>query len=117
MTYDLAVPISSCPLTGVQKIIGGKWKIMILWYLSRGPSRFGEIKRTFPDITQAMLTKQLRELEEDEFVHREMYKEIPPRVEYSLTAKGEAFVPILHNMNEWAKVYLAQQKNQNEAPM
>ncbi|KWX74780.1 winged helix-turn-helix transcriptional regulator [Paenibacillus jilunlii] len=104
---------TNCPLTKVQKIVGGKWKIVILWYLSRGPKRFGEIKRTFPDITQAMLTKQLRELEEDGFVHREIFRKIPPRVEYSLTATGENFVPILRSMYDWGEVHLGAAKEQS----
>ncbi|WP_342427685.1 helix-turn-helix domain-containing protein [Paenibacillus sp. FSL L8-0158] len=101
---------TDCPLTKVQKIIGGKWKIVILWFLSRGTKRFGEIKRAFPDITQAMLTKQLRELEEDGFVHREIFREIPPRVEYSLTAHGANFVPILRSMYDWGEVHLEHSK-------
>ncbi|MFB5265276.1 winged helix-turn-helix transcriptional regulator [Paenibacillus enshidis] len=97
---------STCSLAKVQKIIGGKWKLVILWYLSRGPKRFGEINRAFPDITQAMLTKQLRELEEDGFIHREIYKEVPPRVEYSLTSFGGDFVPILHSIYDWGETHL-----------
>lgn len=96
----------TCSLAKVQKIIGGKWKLVILWYLSRGAKRFGEIRRAFPDITQAMLTKQLRELEVDGFVHREVFKEIPPRVEYSLTTDGTNFVPILHSIYDWGEVHL-----------
>ncbi|MEH7148464.1 winged helix-turn-helix transcriptional regulator, partial [Priestia megaterium] len=76
---------SDCGLNKVQKLIGGKWKLSLLWYISEETRRFGEIKRVFPDITQSMLTKQLRELESDGLLHREVYKEVPPRVEYSLT--------------------------------
>lgn len=95
-----------CDFTKLQKIIGGKWKILLLWVLTDGPKRFGELKRAFPDMTQGMLTKQLRELEEDQFVHREIFKEIPPRVEYSLTEKSKTFVPILYSMNDWSKEHL-----------
>jgi DNA-binding HxlR family transcriptional regulator len=63
-----------CGLNKVQKIIGGKWKLSLLWYLSDETRRFGEIKRMFPKITQSMLTKQLRELESDQLIHREVYK-------------------------------------------
>jgi DNA-binding HxlR family transcriptional regulator len=98
--------VTDCPLTMVQKIIGGKWKMVILWHLSRGTKRFGEIRRIFPDITQTMLTKQLRELEEDGFVFREIFKEIPPHVEYSLTSTGANFVPILRSIYDWGDVHL-----------
>ncbi|MCG7384503.1 helix-turn-helix domain-containing protein [Paenibacillus sp. ACRRY] len=95
-----------CALSKVQQLIGGKWKLMLLWYISEEPRRFGEIHRTFPDITQAMLTKQLRELENDGLVHREVYKEVPPRVEYSLTDLGKLFVPILRHMYDWGEEHL-----------
>ncbi len=94
---------SDCALSKVQKMVGGKWKLILLWYISEKPRRFGEINRSFPDITQSMLTKQLRELEHDGLVHREVYKEVPPRVEYSLTNLGQQFVPILHNMYDWGE--------------
>lgn len=90
-----------CGLNKVQKIVGGKWKLSLLWYISAETRRFGEIKRIFPDITQSMLTKQLRELESDGLLHREIYKEVPPRVEYSLTNLGQQFLPILQSMSEW----------------
>lgn len=95
-----------CALSKVQQMIGGKWKLSLLWYISEKPRRFGEIHRTFPDITQAMLTKQLRELEHDGLLHREIYKEVPPRVEYSLTDLGNNFVPILRNMYDWGEQHL-----------
>jgi len=90
-----------CGLNKVQRIVGGKWKLSLLWYISGETRRFGEIKRTFPNITQSMLTKQLRELEDDGLLHREVYKEVPPRVEYSLTKLGQQFMPILNSMSEW----------------
>ncbi|MCW3794437.1 helix-turn-helix transcriptional regulator [Paenibacillus sp. LS1] len=98
--------VVNCALNKVQKVIGGKWKLLILWYLLDRPKRFGEIKRAFPDTTQSMLTKQLRELEEDNLVHREVFKEVPPHVEYSLTNLGKGFVPILESMNEWGQLNL-----------
>ena len=90
----------------VQKLIGGKWKLSLLWYISEETRRFGEINRVFPDITQSMLTKQLRELESDGLLHREIYKEVPPRVEYSLTNLGQQFIPILNRMSEWGECNL-----------
>lgn len=97
---------SDCALSKVQQMIGGKWKLILLWIISEKPRRFGEIHRTFPDITQAMLTKQLRELEHDGLIHREIFKEVPPRVEYSLTELGVRFVPILRYMYNWGEQYL-----------
>ncbi len=95
-----------CPLELVQQVIGGKWKIMILWVLSEETKRFNELQKLFPNITQTMLTKQLRELEKDNFIHREVYKEVPPKVEYSLTPTGKDFFPIIEQMNHWGKLNL-----------
>jgi len=97
---------SDCALNKVQKMVGGKWKLSLLWFISGETRRFGEINRTFPDITQSMLTKQLRELETDGLLHREVYKEVPPRVEYSLTNLGQQFIPILQSMSEWGECNL-----------
>ena len=91
-----------CPLDLVQKVIGGKWKLVILWAL-RDTKRFNELQRLFPEITQTMLTKQLRELEQHGFVHREIYKEVPPKVEYSLTEIGKTFLPILQSIHGWGQ--------------
>lgn len=87
-------------------VIGGKWKLIILWHLGlEGVKRFGELNRMIPHITQKMLTNQLRELEEDQLVHRVVYPEVPPRVEYSLTPYGESLMPILKLMYDWGKDY------------
>ena len=91
-----------CPLESVQRVIGGKWKIAILWAL-RETKRFNELQKLFTGITQTMLTKQLRELEKDGFVHREIYREVPPRVEYSLTQMGVSFLPIVKSMYDWGE--------------
>lgn len=92
--------IARCvPMGRLQSVIGGKWKILILWYVSFYKiQRFGELMRRLDGITQSTLTKQLRELESDGFLHREIYKEIPPKVEYSLTEFGESFIPVLQTM-------------------
>lgn len=86
--------------------VGGKWKGLILWHLARGTLRFNEIKRLFPGLTQKVLTRQLRELEDDGLISRVVHPEIPPRVEYSPTEAGAAFAPILHTMNDWGKRHL-----------
>jgi DNA-binding HxlR family transcriptional regulator len=85
----------------LQKILGGKWKIEILYYISLATRRFGELRRQIGDITQSTLTKQLRELEADGFISRYIYQEIPPKVEYSLTDLGRSFVPVLEHMKKW----------------
>ena len=95
--------IEVCPVTQTQDIIAGKWKIIILWNLSTQTRRFNELQRLLPNISKGILTRQLRELEEDRMVHREVYKEVPPRVEYSLTPLGQSFIPILNSMGEWSK--------------
>jgi len=87
-------------------VIGGKWKLIILWHMGLdGTLRFSELKKRIPSITQKMLTNQLRELEEDQLVTRKVYAEVPPRVEYSLTAYGESLMPILQMMYKWGKEY------------
>lgn len=88
-------------------VIGGKWKMLILWHLGKeGTKRFNELKSLMPGITQRMLVNQLRELEEDLIIHREVYPVVPPKVEYSLTEHGESLMPILESMYEWGKNYM-----------
>jgi DNA-binding HxlR family transcriptional regulator len=99
-----------CPLRRVMRIMGGKWKPYILCVLSGKTMRFNEIYRTCPGITQAMLTKQLRELEDDGFVTRKVYPEVPPKVEYSLTELGVSFLPVLAHMAEWGQDHPMKEK-------
>lgn len=88
-------------------IIGGKWKMLVLWHLGKeGTKRFGELKNLMPGITQRMLVNQLRELEKHLIVHREVYAVVPPKVEYSLTDHGRSLMPILETMYEWGKNYI-----------
>lgn len=95
------------PMNKLQSVIGGKWKILILWYVSfYKVQRFGELMRRLDGITQSTLTKQLRELEADGFLHREIYREIPPKVEYTLTKLGESFIPVLQVMMAWSQQHL-----------
>lgn len=87
-------------------LIGGKWKPIIIWHLgTKGTKRFSELKRLLPQITQKMLTQQLRELESDGLLERKVYPEVPPKVEYSLTNSGESLMPILRMMCEWGEKY------------
>lgn len=105
--HDKDVIARCVPMSRLQSIIGGKWKILILWYISfYKVQRFGELLRRLDGITQSTLTKQLRELEDDGFLHREIYKEIPPKVEYSLTKLGESFLPVLQTMMTWSETHL-----------
>ncbi|PLT31947.1 helix-turn-helix domain-containing protein [Bacillus sp. V5-8f] len=88
-------------------VIGGKWKMLILWHLGKeGTKRFGELKSLMPGITQRMLVNQLRELEDDLIVKRVVYPVVPPKVEYSLTKEGKTLLPILDSMYEWGKNYM-----------
>jgi DNA-binding HxlR family transcriptional regulator len=87
-------------------VIGGKWKTLILYYLLETPRRFNELKRLLPDVSQRILTQQLRELEYDGIIHREIYKEIPPRVEYSLTDLGTSLKQIILLMLAWGEQYM-----------
>lgn len=104
---DKEVLARCVPMGRLQSVIGGKWKILILWYVSfYEVQRFGELMRRLEGITQSTLTKQLRELESDGFLHREIYREIPPKVEYSLTDLGKSFIPVLRAMMAWSEAYL-----------
>ncbi|MDR3642406.1 MAG: helix-turn-helix domain-containing protein [Candidatus Doudnabacteria bacterium] len=97
-------PSSGC--TSVQttlKVLGGKWKPPILFMLSAKTMRFGELKKAISGITQKMLTQELREMENDGLVNRKVFAEIPPKVEYSLTAYGKSLEPILKSMSQWGE--------------
>jgi DNA-binding HxlR family transcriptional regulator len=88
-------------------LIGGKWKALILWHLATdGTLRFGELRRLFHKLTQKMLTQQIRELERDGLVHREVYPQVPPKVEYSLTETGLSLVPVLRALNGWGNEFV-----------
>lgn len=87
-------------------IIGGKWKPLILYTIGKNDVlRYGQIKKLIPNINERMLTRQLRELEKDQLIHREVYKEVPPKVEYNLTEIGTTILPILHQLIDWGIDY------------
>ena len=92
-----------CPVTATMMVLGGKWKPIILFCLKSGVMRFSELQKLISGITQKMLTQQLRELEEDGIIHREVYPVVPPKVEYSLTEYGKSILPILDSMAEWGE--------------
>lgn len=88
-----------------QNMLSGRWKSLILWFLKTREHRYSEIKAFLWDISQGSLTKQLRELETDGLIKREVFPEVPPRVEYSLTTKGREFIPILDMMENFGKKF------------
>jgi DNA-binding HxlR family transcriptional regulator len=94
-----------CSVEATLGVIGGRWKAAVLFQLSSGTKRFGELRKLLPNVTQRMLTLQLRELEQDGLVRRTVYAEVPPRVEYDLTPWGESLGPILNAMCEWGHRY------------
>jgi len=101
-----------CPIQAVVNIIGGKWKLSILYQLFQGTKRYGELKRLVPEATERMLTLQLRELEAFGIVQRTVYPEVPPKVEYSLTEIGLSLKPVLQTMLDWSEKYLQQEGKQ-----
>jgi len=97
----------NCPVKLTASIIGGKWKAPLLFYLEGRTRRFCELQRLIPGLTKKMLTQHLRELERDGIVHRKVFAEVPPHVEYSLTRHGESLKPILKLMSAWGKRHRA----------
>jgi len=96
----------NCPVAATLDLIGGKYKALILWHLSDGKLRFSELRKVILGATPKMLTQQLRELETNHLIHREVYPVIPPKVEYSLTETGRSLLPILVAMRDWGADYL-----------
>ncbi len=95
-----------CKVDEALSILVGKWKPIILLHLfNRGTLRFSELKRLMPDITQKMLTKQLRELEEEDIINRVVYPQVPPKVEYSISDYGRSLQPVLDVMHEWGSTH------------
>ena len=96
----------NCPVAATLQLIGGKYKALLLWHLSGKILRFNELRRLVPEATPKMLTQQLRELESDGLIARKVYAVVPPKVEYSLTPRGESLFPILQAMYEWGSKLL-----------
>jgi DNA-binding HxlR family transcriptional regulator len=94
-----------CPVETTLKVIGGRWKALILFHLSADTRRFNELRKLIPSVTQRMLTAHLRELERDGVIDRKVFPVVPPRVDYSLTAKGRSLYPILNAMATWGAEY------------
>lgn len=96
---------AACPVEATLGLIGGKWKGIALYHLMGGTLRFNEIRRRVPGVTQRMLTTQLRELEADGLIVRVVYPEVPPRVEYSLSAKGRTLEPVILALKAWGEAH------------
>lgn len=94
-----------CPFVTAQRLLSGKWAILILQKLSEGPQRFNQLQKQI-DITQATLSNQLKSLEADGLIHREVFAEVPPRVEYTLTEIGQQFKPVLDSIETWGYQYI-----------
>lgn len=105
----------ACPVEIAVAVIGGKWKAVILYHLLDGTKRFGELKKLYPRISQRILTLQLRELERDQIVARKVFPEVPPRVEYSLTAFGRSLEPLIRELKAWGKTHGAKIARRNES--
>ena len=104
---------ATCPVETTLELIGGKYKALILWHLSEGKLRFNELRNRISQATPKMLTQQLRELESQELVHREVYPVIPPKVEYSLPETGWSLMPVLVAIRDWGAEYL---RGKNQEP-
>jgi len=99
--------LPACPVETTLTLIGDKWKVLILRDLMPGTKRFGELKNSVGTVSQKVLTAQLRAMEESGLISRKVYAEVPPRVEYSLTALGQSLKPILDSMQNWGEEYKA----------
>ena len=111
-TYDCT---AGCPVEATLDLIDGKWKAVIIYHLLDDTIRFNELRRRLSRITQRMLTRQLRELEADGLIHREIYAEVPPRVEYSLTVLGRSLEPVVRTLWTWGNGYLSTRKSRPAA--
>lgn len=107
-TQNTVKELPACPVETTLTLIGDKWKVLILRDLMPGTKRFGELKRSVGNVSQKVLTAQLRDMEESGLVNRQVYAEVPPRVEYSLTELGQSLKPILDSMQSWGENYKSQ---------
>jgi DNA-binding HxlR family transcriptional regulator len=97
---------TQCPITATIDVIGGKWKPIIIYVLMDGPLRFGELHKTIPGMALKVLSRQLKELEQDGIILRKAFAEVPPKVEYSLSPKGESLREIMHLLTDWSTRHL-----------
>lgn len=104
--YELNGTFYYCPVDLTLRIVGGRWKGIVIWNLRDGVKRFGELKRSLVTINDKMLSQVLRELEEQGVVHRKMYEVVPPKVEYSLTEEGRKLLPIMQAMSDYGVKFM-----------
>ena len=114
MEKTMKTDLPACPVETTMTLIGDKWKVLILRDLLPGTKRFGELKKSIGSVSQKVLTAQLRAMEESGLVHRKVYAEVPPKVEYSLTEKGESVVPILQSICRWSGIFY---KEETDTPL
>lgn len=93
--------VSECPVEGAMVLLSGRWRALILYYLSKGPMRFNALRRALPGISQQMLTRELRALEDADVITRTVYPEVPPRVEYALSDAGQRLMPVIDALGDW----------------
>ena len=101
--------VNHCPVSATLDLIGGKYKALILWHLAENKLRFSELNKLIPKATAKMLTQQLREMESQNLIHREVFPVVPPKVEYSLTDLGRSLMPVLIEMRNWGAEFLRSQ--------
>ena len=112
-----ANPVGGCPLTAALAAIGGKWKLIIVYWLAESPKHFAALRRVMPGISQKVLTQQLRELMSDGIVHRQPKGAIPAPVEYSLTDYGRTVLPLAEDVRLWGRSHLGRSTSQVDAPV
>ena len=105
-------PVEGCPLTAAFAAIGGKWKLIIIYWLAESPKHFAALRKAMPGISQKVLTQQLRELMNDGIVNRQPQGVVPARVEYSLSDYGESVLPLLEDVRLWGRTHLARPHKQ-----
>lgn len=110
-------PVSGCPLTAALAAIGGKWKLIILYWLAESPKHFAALRRRMPSISQKVLTQQLRELVNDGIVQRQPTGAIPSPVEYSLTDYGHSVLPLVEDIRLWGRSHLEHLASPTDAPV
>ena len=110
-------PVGGCPLTAALAAIGGKWKLIIVYWLGQSPRHFAALRQVMPGISQKVLTQQLRELMSDGIVHRQPQGAIPAPVEYSLTDYGRTMLPLVEDVRLWGRAHMERLTSQTDAPM
>lgn len=103
--------VTMCPVETTMNMIGGKWKLLIINLLTTGEKRYGELKKSIPNISAKVLTEQLNELIQDHLVSKKIYPEVPPHTEYKLTSVGVTLLPIIRSMNEWGEEFTEKLRN------